>query len=350
MKKIQNITEYIKTISVALIAMVFAIGLPVTTLAYDDYSYGGNDYSYSNNDYSYGGNDYSYSDYDYSYSGNDYSYGGNDYSYSNNDYSYSDNDYSYSNQDYSYNTGNDYSYSSGDYSYDYSPTYAVNSGSYVGGTTYYTGTTYYPTYGSSYVYSGGYMGSNSTYTLPSTYYYYPSSVYSGSYTGSNSYYYPTTYYTPTYYTQPVANQVLSYTDTNPIVDSVYLSDIPATGFDDYYGILIFISILISWSAILSYIFLKKKMSENKLVEVSVENSDTNIKEESNHTDFMNQISSDNSDINKVEDYARENKILLSRDASTKIVKLSRLGKINASEYIKSIATGDWTAVGENQIQ
>ena len=44
-----------------------------------------------------------------------------------------------------------------------------------------------------------------------------------------------------------------------------------------------------------------------------------------------------------------NKVLLSGDASAKIVKLSRLGQINASEYIRSVATGEWVAIGESQI-
>ena len=68
------------------------------------------------------------------------------------------------------------------------------------------------------------------------------------------------------------------------------------------------------------------------------------------SNFIDKVFSDKSDISKVEEYARANKVLLSSDASVKIVKLSRLGKINAAEYIKSVATGEWVAIGEKQIR
>ena len=65
---------------------------------------------------------------------------------------------------------------------------------------------------------------------------------------------------------------------------------------------------------------------------------------------MNQIVSDNSDVCRVEEYARMNKVLLSSDAVIKLIKFSRLGQIKASEFIKSVATGEWIAIGENQIK
>ena len=216
--------------------------------------------------------------------------------------------------------------------------------------------------GNRFVSSGGYTGSGSTftqgtYTIPPT-----NSVSSGGYDGSNGSfaYYPSQNY-PIYYgsggyggvnlnSQFVPNQVLAYTDTNPSLDSVYLSDIPATGFSDYYEILIFISLLVSWSAILAYVFLKKKIESQTIPAVAHAN-----KTEVSNTDsfvtsnLLNKINSDNSEINMVEEYARTNKVLLSSDASIKIVKLSRLGQINASEYIRSIARGEWIAIGANQI-
>ncbi len=184
----------------------------------------------------------------------------------------------------------------------------------------------------------------------------------GYYSGGNYPYYPqyyggqpSFYYgqsNPSYYGQPtLSNQVLAYTDTNPNIDSVYLSDIPSTGFGDYYSIIIFISLLLSWSTILAYVFLKRKIEAQKLfanayVDVMEAKNDKNNFATSA---ILNQIVSDNSDISKVEEYARINKVLLSSDASAKLVKLSRLGKINSSEYIRSIAKDEWITVGENQI-
>ena len=239
----------------------------------------------------------------------------------------------------------------------YSSVYA--SAPWMGGYNYGYGG--YSGYGGYYrgVNSGGYTGSGSTftqgtYTIPTT-----NPVSSGGYDGSGGSY--ASYY-PTYYgsggyngvnlnSQFVPNQVLAYTDTNPSLDSVYLSDVPATGFSDYYGILIFISLLVSWSAIIAYIFLKRKIESQTISAVAhVNGIEINDTDNNVTSSLLKKINSDNSDINKVEEYARTNKVLLSSDASIKIVKLSRLGQINASEYIRSIARGEWIAVGANQIK
>jgi hypothetical protein len=143
---------------------------------------------------------------------------------------------------------------------------------------------------------------------------------------------------------------LAYTDTNPNVDSVYLSDVPYTGLSDWYPMIGFSLILVLWSAILAYIFLKRKMqSQTTFAKAYVGDIKTNDPEDSVKLSFVNQVVSDNADISKVEEYARMNKVLLSSDASAKLVKLSRLGQINASEYIKNISTGDWIAIGDEQI-
>jgi hypothetical protein len=165
-----------------------------------------------------------------------------------------------------------------------------------------------------------------------------------------------TYYntqpTVTYYTQPstVPNQVLAYTDTNPNVDSVYLSDVPYTGLSDWYPMIGFMSLLILWSAVLAYVFLKRKTeSQTAFANISTSEIKTNTTDASVTSDLMSKMASDNADIIKVEEYARMNKVLLSSDASAKLVKLSRLGKIRVSDYIRSIATGEWIAVGDEQI-
>ena len=145
---------------------------------------------------------------------------------------------------------------------------------------------------------------------------------------------------------------MAYTDTNPSLSSVYLSDVPYTGLTDSLPVIIFISSIVLWSAILAYVFLKRKISSETVFANGYvkKNKTQNKTNDSKVSAFMNQNASDSSDISKVEEYARANKVLLSSDASVKIVKLSRLGKINAAEYIKSVATGEWVAIGEKQIR
>ena len=238
----------------------------------------------------------------------------------------------------------------------------VNSQNYYGSNSYNLG--YYPFSSGMGYYSGSrnYSGLSGTYVSSSTYVPGSSVTYSGSYYGGN-YVLPATYYAPLASTlaytnsgvgltsQVIPNQVLAYTDTNPGLDSVYLSDVPNTGFEDYYRSIIFISLLLSWSATLAYILLRKKIKSSQVIPVAVSSSKTeaDMKENDINTTLLDKINSDNTDISKVEEYARTNKILLSSDAAIKIVKLSRLGKINASEYIRGISTGDWIAIGESQI-
>ena len=242
----------------------------------------------------------------------------------------------------------------------------VSSGGYSGGANTYVAPTRYSVPGSASVISGSYVAGTSTYAVPSTYYIQDTSnVYSGGYSNGNNYSVsPSNYYIPQTSTvtsgsysevgltsQVVPNQVLAYTDTNPTLDSVYLSDIPNTGFEDYYGTLVFISVLVSWSAILAYIFLNRKIkSQTVSAVVYVNKNEKNEIDGSVTSNLLKKITSDKSDIGKVEEYARRNKVLLSSDASAKIVKLSRLGQIDATEYIKGLAKGEWVAIGENQIQ
>ncbi|MFH1626942.1 MAG: hypothetical protein ABH971_02495, partial [bacterium] len=226
---------------------------------------------------------------------------------------------------------------------------------YTYGTTYINPPTYYYTQPISYTTTG------TTYTNLPTYYHYTQPTYTT--TGTN-YVNPPIYYYQSDYHQPspqiIPNQVLSYTDikTEPKLDSVYLSDIPNTGFENYFGTIIFICLLMSWSAVLAYLFLKRKI-ETQIVFITENADERGFETQMNtnnagtndliNSNFINQITSDNSDISKVEEYARINKILFSSDAIMKLIKLSRLGQINVSEYIRSIATGEWIAMGEEQI-
>jgi hypothetical protein len=336
MKNIKNTTKYFKALGIILIAVFFVVALPVRTFA-DDSSDTGYDYTYDSS------SNTGYDTYD---------------APSNTGYDYTYDDSSNTGYDYTYdspsNTGYDYTYDAPS-NVDDSPTYSssINYG------TSYTPINY--SY-SSYPVSVGY--SNYPVVQQPVQVQQPIVVQQPVVTTNPVVYYTqpevaSTYYAQqptTYYSEPATtadpNQVEAYTDT-PNVSSVYLSDVPYTGFEDYEGIIIFISILVLWSAILAYIFLKRKINEQNSLAVAYVKNTTDANDLSNDSvasDLLSKIASDNSDIIKVEEYARTNKVLLSSDASAKLVKLSRLGQINVSDYIRSIATGEWTAIGENQIK
>jgi len=325
MKNVKNTNKFIQIIKIVLIAMVFIAFLPFITLAqsYPDFSYDYPDVSYDYPDVSYNYPDISY---------------------------YYPNTYTTVTSGGYYGGGN----SGGNYYYPGSS--IVTSGSFSEGTTQIAPPFVYQQ-ATSTVTTGSFLGGISSSTA--TYYVSPpSTVTSGGFSEVSpiySYIQPTTYYS--YYNQPTAqiipNQVLAYTDVSPTLalDSVYLSDIPSTGFEDYAGTIIFISILVSWSSILAYIFLKRKIESQEIfANAYATKTEKNDIKDFITSNFTNQIISDNADISKVEEYARMNKILLSSDALIKLIKLSRLGQINVFEYIRGVAIGEWKSIGENQIK
>jgi len=146
---------------------------------------------------------------------------------------------------------------------------------------------------------------------------------------------------PTYPVYPIQNQVLAYSNTNPNLSSVYLSDIPSTGFNDVAKTALFMLALILWSSILAYMFLKNKATAEVLVP------------EKSSADFelaQAKISKDEEDIKQIEDYARTRKVLLSSEASISLLKLSKLKKIDAAETIRKMTKKDWVAIGENDLE
>jgi hypothetical protein len=151
------------------------------------------------------------------------------------------------------------------------------------------------------------------------------------------------------------NQVLSYVqNTNPVMPltaSVYLSDIPYTGAGDNIKIILFILTLGLWGVFLSYYLLKKNNNVNlKEVVVSKSNNISSNNSFKVQDNFAKNIESDNKALTDIEDYARMNKVLLSSSATEKIFKLSRLGKVKANEVIKSLSTGEWTAVSDEDVK
>ncbi len=312
MEKINTTNKYLNLLKIVLIAMVFSVITPVNVFADWSDTYGGDSQTWVD---TYGGDSQTWVD----------TYGGD-----------------------TYNVGSSYSGTTYTPSYSYSPSYYSSGGYYAN------------SYNLNVSYSGHVSVPSSISTVPN-----PMNVHisdpvipsTGGSVNSNllSVTIPNNYngYSQTYYynqpvTQVIPNQVLAYTDTNLALDSVYLSDVPYTGFTDILPIMIFIFSLLLWSGILAFVFLKKRFSSQIALE-KVSTNQTTV-DSTKTSKLINQINSDNSDIGKVEEYARINKVLLSSDAAIKLVKLSRLGQIRVSDYIRSVATGEWVAIGENQIK
>ncbi len=144
------------------------------------------------------------------------------------------------------------------------------------------------------------------------------------------------------------NEVLAYSATNPNLQSVYLSNVPYTGAGDFAKVVGFLSMLLLWSAGLSYIFLKRKEKMENPITVTPEAS--NSSESSDYLqNFRMETNSDIQAIESIETYARMNQVLLSSDAVKELAKLSRLNKINPKEAIKKMSKGEWITIGENDL-
>ncbi len=324
MKNLINTNKYVLALPALLLVAVFTVAKPVFAQEYVD---GGDGYTYidggSGTSYVDGGNGYTYVD-----GGNGYTYvdGGNGYTYTPTP-TYAPAYIPSSNPVTVYSGGSDVTYYSSPDSYYYPVTPGV-------------------------VYSGGAYGgtpaSPSTYTSSGQ-----TTVYSGSASGGNpssgyTYYYPTngtTVSNGAVYSG-VPNQVLAYTDTrNPQLSSVYLSDVPYTGAGDVFKIILFALALISWSLFATFMILKRK-AKTQLAEVVVSNGSAERKE----NEFATLLDSDSRDIASIEALARENKVLLSTDAASRLVKIERLNGVRASYILKNASKGEWTTLGEKDLE
>ena len=138
------------------------------------------------------------------------------------------------------------------------------------------------------------------------------------------------------------NQVLAYSATNPSLQSVYLSNVPYTGAGDDAKVIGFLSMILLWSAGLSYIFLKRKEKE-QLVAVSGSIGD-------GQQNLQSSVFENSNILESIENIARKNKVILSSEAIVKIAKLQELKKINPSAVIVKISKGEWTTCGENDLE
>jgi hypothetical protein len=140
------------------------------------------------------------------------------------------------------------------------------------------------------------------------------------------------------------NQVLAYTQTNPYVASVYLSDVPYTGAGDTMKVVLFTMSLILWSTLIAYFLLKKKQAEEIPAVVASENI------------VVAEVHADTRAMSQIEDYARMNNIIISQGAVINLLKAKRLDNINVSETIRSIASsktnseGEWVTISESDLE
>ena len=140
------------------------------------------------------------------------------------------------------------------------------------------------------------------------------------------------------------NQVLAYTQTNPYVSSVYLSDVPYTGAGDTMKVVLFTLSLILWSTIIAYVLLKKRDTQ----EIPVAVASGNI--------VATEVHVDTKAMSQIEDYARMNNIIISQGAVINLLKAKRLNDINVSETIRNVASsktnsqGEWVTISEGDLE
>lgn len=139
------------------------------------------------------------------------------------------------------------------------------------------------------------------------------------------------------------NQVLAYTETNPYVSSVYLSDVPYTGAGDVIKVILFTLFLILWSTLIAYFLLKRRGIQE--IPVAVSNINTVVPE----------LDSDTKAMSQVEDYARMNNIIISNGAVISLIKAKRLNNANFSEIIREVkqskvnSENEWVTIGEGDL-
>jgi hypothetical protein len=398
MENTNYINKYFLALISVLVAIVFLIASPLFAFAqHDDYGYDYPDYGYDYPDYGYDYPDYGYDYPDYGYDYPDYGYDYPDYGYDYPDYGYDDDYYTIEYPSTYYVIGGGFSggsyYSTPPYVSNYNST--VTTGGFSGGTVINVPPTTYVMDGS--VVSGGFSGSTilntgslsgtcsagvSNTQVGGTVTWYANitggdGIYSYYWTGDEGlsasgqtiakvYTFPgikNATVTITSNGQSISrtcsvnvggvqNQVLAYTDTNPL-SSVYLSDVPYTGAGDSIKIFGFILGLVLWSMLIGYMFLKRKESEEMIFATNTlpEALYNDNEKESSVREFISKnIVSDKYDVDMVEEYARTNKVLLSSDASAQLVKFARLNRKNISGIIQSIATGEWVAIGEKDLE
>ncbi|MFA6430384.1 MAG: PKD domain-containing protein [Candidatus Paceibacterota bacterium] len=140
------------------------------------------------------------------------------------------------------------------------------------------------------------------------------------------------------------NQVLAYTQTNPYVASVYLSDVPYTGAGDTMKVVLFTLSLILWSTTIAYFLLKKKEAQEVPVVIASENV------------ISTEVHADTKAMSQIEDYARMNNIIISQGAVINLLKAKRLNDTNISETIRNVASsktnsqGEWITISEGDLE
>ncbi len=208
-------------------------------------------------------------------------------------------------------------------------------------------------YGNSFGYGSAGYGSyyNPVYSVGRTY---------PSYSHNPNFIYPSNPSYPSYPTYPSnpsnPNQVLGYNDT-PGLSSVYLSDVPYTGFNDAMEMILFIISLAYWSGGIAFVAIKKKIAAALITLPitlpkipAIQTVQAAIQNSSLYHSFSAEIANDVSDLQSIHEFARNNKILLSNSAAQKVLKMKRLNNLNEFELLSQFIGSDWTCIGDSEIQ
>ena len=156
------------------------------------------------------------------------------------------------------------------------------------------------------------------------------------------------------------SQVLAYTQTNdlPTLTSVYLSEVPYTGIEDNFQLLAFLLGLIGFSALLAYLFIRRKTQEVSFEQIAISSVATG--DAMTDKFVCDRIVSDKQVFESVEDVAMNNKAIMSLGAIESIVKASRINCLDEREMTqkaidscrkdRSLNGDEWCVIGEEDIK
>jgi len=156
------------------------------------------------------------------------------------------------------------------------------------------------------------------------------------------------------------SQVLAFAETNKLatLSSVYLSEVPYTGIEDKFQLLAFLSGLIGFSALLAFLFIRRKTQEIPFEQVAI----ASIVTEDAMTDkfVCDRVYNDKQAFENVEDIAINGKIIISTGAIEAVVKASRMQCIDEKELTQKVIDScrrektpdknEWCVIGEGDVR
>ncbi len=116
-------------------------------------------------------------------------------------------------------------------------------------------------------------------------------------------------------------------------------------------ILLFTTLLGSWSGLIAFTILKKKIATIAAVTLKPLFVQQEQKILNNlYSNFSAHVSDDVYDLQMISSFARTKNILLSDAAAKKLLKMKRLSNVNLEKAITGISSEHFQCIGENELE